>query len=301
MKRFGVILLLFVLIISVFVLSSCDMEEVAPEAKALAEELMDCVIENDRTSAKAMFKGVSTSDFNAFWNELRSIYDGATEYTMLQTGLSSKIDDGVKTITVVLRIQGDNGGVGQLTLTYNGDLALIGVHVVNLTPETYSIFASLGMVLLSLAFVAFSIWMIVDAAKRNIKYKALWIVICCLTTVVTVMTATGGDFDFNWSLSGFVNVGYLFATASTVTVRIVLPIGAIIYFFARKTLPAPTLPPPPITPPTFTPPMGTPSTDETPKDEFSADLDTSTTWDEPFDAPVDTAADTLTDTTDNQT
>ena len=93
------------------------------------------------------------------------------------------------------------------------------------------------LIVFSIACFAFSIWMFVDCLKRCKKYKVLWAI---LTLGYTGFSLTTGPstfkFFFRFSLlAGLTNVS-TDRTALTVTLNVILPIGALIYCIIRKRL-----------------------------------------------------------------
>jgi signal transduction histidine kinase len=83
--------------------------------------------------------------------------------------------------------------------------------------------------------------MIVDVCKRNIKKKALWILL--IVVGVWIEAAIGieaGYFDFDFGLFFGIKTAtaYTINSVQAIGARISIPIGTIIYFFLRKSLSA---------------------------------------------------------------
>ena len=86
------------------------------------------------------------------------------------------------------------------------------------------------LALVSLASVAFCIWMIIDCAKRKIDKKPLWIIIILLgfSITYTLGNSVGIRFMLNFVLS--------ISTISRDSLSVGAPIGAIVYCIMRKKL-----------------------------------------------------------------
>ena len=94
-----------------------------------------------------------------------------------------------------------------------------------------SFFAVLLVLLLMYAFV---IWMLVDCIRRKLKRKVLWVLLVFLGVAFTVTVGNQIGFKFM--------IGLMFQNSTVdadpyikaVVTKLVVPVGAIVYFFLRK-------------------------------------------------------------------
>ena len=96
------------------------------------------------------------------------------------------------------------------------------------------IWALLLLNVLSLGFVAFAI---VDCSRLKIKRKALWILLLVFGFVTLGATVSGSMFRIHFNFSWLTNYSALIRYGSgTAVIRLMLPIGAIVYFCTRRSL-----------------------------------------------------------------
>lgn len=105
----------------------------------------------------------------------------------------------------------------------------------NLAPNGLTV----GMTVLTLLGMAFAVWMIVDCVRRSMKkwHKVLWII---------VILAFGGV-SLQWYANGFyimlnaripLGISWVSLIGGLWKLQVMLPVGAIVYFFLRKKISA---------------------------------------------------------------
>ncbi|MBQ7364245.1 MAG: hypothetical protein IJW46_01460, partial [Clostridia bacterium] len=252
-KTYRLLALLFAAVLLVGLLASCDLVEEYAESEEVTT-VMERVLSGERFYG-GIFQGYPSGSVDAVWDELERIFEGASSYEVAFTAVKTSINNGKETLVAVYEVTADTDATAQFTLTYDETAKLIGFHVLDITPKTDAVTMIMKVVfiLLSLASIAFSIWMIIDCAKRPIAKKALWIILILLSYAITV--TVGEKLDFNSSLGIFLTFNTYVATASYTTVKIVIPFGTIVYFILRKRL-KPANHTPNGTPPYGQPPYG---------------------------------------------
>jgi hypothetical protein len=92
---------------------------------------------------------------------------------------------------------------------------------------------------ISLAFMAFTVWMFVDVLRRRMNRKVIWVL---LTLIHAGISLVIGPSQFNIKFNFKIAIGLSGITAYNsslaVATSVLLPVGAIIYFFVRKKLTA---------------------------------------------------------------
>ena len=268
LKRIALVSL--VLLLAVLTLASCVPFDGSEEAEKLINTMMEDTIADRRISVYALVEDIfNGAEFNNFWEELRALFEGASTFTLKTTGVLRRTDkDGKRTTQYTIEVEADNDAVGVFNVGYDERLNLVSLTLTDKSPKKGVGYTLLHIffALFSIAGIALSIWMIVDAAKRKIKLKAFWIIAVCLSFAVTVVTGEN-IFNFNSNIGIFFAFSRLIANMQTTTVSVSVPIGAIIYFFVRKKLPlraprekvaAPQGQPPYGQPPYGQPPYGQP-------------------------------------------
>ena len=237
--------LLLVTVLIVLGLCSCTMKEDSAEAREICEDYFDAVIDNDFAAAYGIFDEVTDADsFKDVWIYTRDVLENSQSYELKQEGWNSHTEKGVTLRQITFEIESDDEKTMYVTVILDDE----GIYSFNVLDSTdfinNTVFVRvIGVIMTVISFALFgvTIWMIVDACKRKIKHKALWILLIIIGAWFEVAIGIeAGYFDFDFGLF----FGIKTATAYTINqlqaigVRIAVPIGTIIYFFIRKSLSA---------------------------------------------------------------
>lgn len=262
--------------------------------RAECEAYLDAMLAGDFEAAHAITPAIDREEHRAYFEESRKALEGATTYTLTQTGWKSNYNNGVATHIAAYQIVTDNGVTCQFSLQTTDGVE--GISHIAFRDSTAFIAStrSVGTINLVLTFVslipiAFNLWMIVDCALRKINpLHKLWCMLICLLSLCISFTVGNESFFTRFSLGTCASFTTLEAIIpnETVVLTIALPIGALIYFFLRKKLSAryaaqqaqlpftfpPTPQPTPVPQPAHAPESGTvplPATDFTTPEEPS--------------------------------
>ncbi len=254
-RKWPVLVLLLAVVLG---LSSCGgnlFDEIDDDyvLDAFCRTLVDQVIAGEKTETYAMFKDIATiHEFDETWAYLRATAEGATKADIHTTGMGVHFDNGVEYWKSQYFVQFDNGKDMNLSLTFKEGESIYGMHYMDITdfyPDAAKNARMLNTALsiYSLFVFAFSIWMIVDCARRHVRKKALWILLIIAGISLTFRVGEHNSFSFMVGLflqrsNAWVDFGYL-----AVGTKIILPVGTVIYFFLRKRI---TMEPSPIVNPT---------------------------------------------------
>lgn len=239
-KAFALLTTVLIIISLVSLLSGCGSTEKNSEAKLLTEKFIDAIIDNDPDAAYSlMTAGVSRSDFDTFFVQLRNMFDGINTYELKQTGWNASINNGVSSYKATFEMKADNGAKIQVeTSLIEGyeNIAHIYFTPIKVSSSDLPMLLpfKLGALLLSAAVLGFTVWMIVDCAKRNVYKKALWIIL--ILVGISVSLSIGNGFHINWLVGLAIGGSSVKASAGVVTFKLMVPIGAIVYFAMRKKL-----------------------------------------------------------------
>ncbi len=244
-----VAMLLMLVAVALFGLVACSAKTDVGEADDLTKALLDCVLAEDDDGAYALFmkEYVSPEDFATVRSALKNVSEGAFGYELEQIGWRVNSANGLTTRSAAFEISFDNGKeLFVRTTVIEGQTAIGGI----LLHETTAFKAAYGdtarvanviLIVVSALGAAFTIWMIVDCARRRMAKKPLWIVLILLG--VTLNVTFGQTSGLSLGMGFFLMLSGAVADPSILSVaaKLIVPVGALIYFFLRKRL---TLTPP---------------------------------------------------------
>ena len=222
------------------------------EIRQNTEVILDALIANDFQSAYSLFQDFCTEEeFRPTFSQMQEFLAGTDTYELklLSINTYASLSDGQsvhttssvyemttqdKQIIVSVRMV-DQMGLNAFYLTpyeltdyyYTGTLT----HMQNAT-ATQWVFLLLNVIAVGLAFYA-----LLDCCRQNIQKKALWILLIILGFVSVGFTVSDTVLRFNF------NIGWLTAYSAiirygsgTILLRLMLPLGAVIYFIKRRAL-----------------------------------------------------------------
>lgn len=240
--RFSAILLITVLI--ALGLCSCTMKEDLTEAREICEDYFDAVIANDFAAAYDIFDEVADDSFKNVWIYTRDVLENSQSYDLKQVGWYTETDDGITFRQITFEIESDDEKTMYVTVILDDQ----GIYRFNVLDSTEfinnTVFVRvIGVIMTVISFALFgvTIWMIVDACKRKIKNKVLWILLIIIGVwFEAAIGIEAGYFDFDFGLFFGIKTAtaYTINSVQAIGARISIPIGTIIYFFIRKSLSA---------------------------------------------------------------
>lgn len=240
LQRIRKLSLLVCLLTVLTLLSGCMAEEVEASIQANCKRVMDAMIAKDPDAAYDVMKNAGTrEEFDAFYMQVISYFDGVGSYELQQTGWETTVTNGETVYTVTFAAELSNGRTYILTCSERPGLeGLTGFfledseqNLINNVP----VWIRILLVVLSLAIMGFSVWMIVDCVKRKPDGKVLWIILM-LCTVTLSLTVSDG-FHLQYSVGLILSFWKIGVGENGMFIDIVFPVGAVVYFFLRKRLP----------------------------------------------------------------
>ncbi len=240
LTRFG---LLFLCLAALLSLCACTADMDVGENTSLSQQFMDHVLADDYDAAYGMVQAtVADGDFRAYWDAIQTVMAGAEAYEIEQIGWHVQRAKGLTTRTTAYQVYPDNGRIVLLRVVTRDDIqGIAGIHFSDITDfihETNAYIPTVQIILwvISGLCVAFTVWMLIDCARRKIKYKALWLILILFGIAITV--TVGQSSNFNFSIGLFSNLWSIDADPGlpAVVTKIVIPLGAILYLCLRKRL-----------------------------------------------------------------
>ena len=257
MKR--LIAILSLLLIPLLFLTSCG--ETVPESATLRDLTVRMVnamkIGDTETAFSLVAASCTQEEFDDFYEKFEPVFLVIEDYELYVHATAEKEQDGrVYESTQYILLSDEK----QLVLSANmekGTSSLSGFQVgepeenlkkyietsgtVSTLDETKDWqWVALGVSVLEIAFI---LWMAIDCALRKIESKFLWISLILLGIVTLSFSYGDGSLAFDFAISFIFDYTALIGhVKDLVSLHIMLPIGAVVYFFLRKRLKAPTPP-----------------------------------------------------------
>ena len=207
----------------------------------LAVEFMTHVMNDDADAAYEMVKStVGRTEFFKFWADLQMLAAGSEECDIEQTGWNVNTTNGVTTYTTEYLLEFDNDCTVQLqVVTQDNVEGIAGIHFTDLTEFEEKSESTLPVIriimgIVSLAAFAFTVWMFVDCLRKKLKYKVLWAILIFVGVAWTV--TFGETFGYRVMIGVMLQPSTVTANLSSMaySVKLVVPLGAIIYLAMRK-------------------------------------------------------------------
>ena len=261
MKKFkkisSAVALICLICISILCFASCDehyedIEKESNKNEELATKFFNYVLEDNMAEAYKMVKDECTfEEFSDSYATFREAFEGATEFEIVlyrEDGFTSddyEEDEGYYVYCDnVYELELDNGKYLTATVSTSSlsDKTIDYVEVEETTTfrniTKFSLpFLNFLLISLYIGIIVFTVFMVIDCAKRRIKLKVLWMFI--LFAAMTYSLSLGGEFSLGYELGVTLEPSYIeaYPVFETIDIYLSVPAGAIIYFFVREHLP----------------------------------------------------------------
>ena len=222
------------------------------QVRQSTETMLDALIGNDFQTAHSLVRNICTEEsFKQSFAQMREFLGNVDTYELklLSIYANSSVSNGQRVNSVSSAYE---------MITKNDRIIVsvilddqVGLNSFYLTPYEKTDYYSTGtlgnmkgssglqwaLLLLNVVVIGLSVFAIVDCCRQKIKRKALWILLLVLGffTIGATVSSTGIKLNLNlgWitAYSALVRYG-----SGTVMLRLMLPLGTIIYFIARRAL-----------------------------------------------------------------
>ena len=261
MKKFkktpSAVALICLICISLLCFAGCgdDYEDIAAESnknEELATKFFNYVLEDNMAEAYKMVKDeCSFEEFSDSYATFREAFEGATEFEIVrysEDGFTNKENDDDESFNVycdnVYELELDNGKYLTATVSTSSlsDNTIDFVEVDETTTfrkitGVITPIINIAIINIYIGTIVFTVFMIIDCAKRRIKLKVLWIFV--LFAAMTYSASLGGEPSLGFEVGATLEPSYIevYPVFETIDIYISIPAGAIIYFFVREHLP----------------------------------------------------------------
>ena len=259
------ILISILLLLTCLFLSSCELKEqlvgavmdvVAQKAEesgaeALARRFVDGVIAHDADLvASALSPEVPRESVEQAMAKLAMLLPaGAADYTLTPTHWNVQTNNGQTRETFQFTLVIGERTFLLETLQLSGYEGLANVHMQEIDPAAltagstaapaFSIWTVVGLVL-TVAVFAVIIWAFVDALRRPLNRRWLWLLIVVLGNLLLVFSVANGQVRLNYNLGLHLSIAQIAVGDGGFGIRAMLPVGAIVYLTLRRKLEKPT-------------------------------------------------------------
>ncbi|MBE6555909.1 MAG: hypothetical protein E7663_06785 [Ruminococcaceae bacterium] len=223
------------------------------ELRGYTEAMLDAIVENDLDAGYALIDDVCTkAEFRSLLTALRQLFGNADTYELEPLAIyrNRSIQDG-ETVDSVQASYMMTVGTERYVIdvaTHSTCENLAAFYVTPYEKTDYYRTGELGameganalqwvMLLSNLISIALVVFALIDACRRKIQRKPLWIVLILLALVTVGITLGATRLNFNFNLAWLLGYSALILYGGGTTVfRVMLPLGAILYFILRKQL-----------------------------------------------------------------
>ena len=222
------------------------------EVRQSTEKMLDALIANDLQAAYSLVNKICTEeDFKLAFTQMQQLLGNADAYELklLSIYVNSSVTNGQK-ISSVSSVYEMTTKSRRVIVSIRMD-DQIGLNSFYITPYEKSDYcftgtlnsikdatgAQWGFLLLNVIAIGLTVFALVDCSRQKIKKKALWILLLVLGFVSLGATISPTSFKLNFKVGWITAYSALIRYGSgTVMLRLMLPVGTIIYFVKRRSL-----------------------------------------------------------------
>ena len=222
------------------------------EVRQSTEKMLDALIANDLQAAYSLVNKICTEeDFKLAFTQMQQLLGNADAYELklLSIYVNSSVTNGQK-ISSVSSVYEMTTKSRRVIVSIRMD-DQIGLNSFYITPYEKSDYfftgtlnsikdatgAQWGFLLLNVIAIGLTVFALVDCSRQKIKKKALWILLLVLGFVSLGATISPTSFKLNFKVGWITAYSALIRYGSgTVMLRLMLPVGTIIYFAMRRSL-----------------------------------------------------------------
>ena len=222
------------------------------EVRQISEKMLDALIANDFQTAYSMVNKICTEeDFKPAFAQMQELIGNADTYelSLLSIYTNGTVTNGqqIRSVSSVYEMMTQNGRI-IISIRVDDQVGLNTFYLTAYEQTDYYFTGTLnhmkdatgaqwGFLLLNVIAIGFTVLALVDCSRQKIKKKAQWILVLIIGffSVGATISSTGFRVNFNigWltAYSALIRYG-----SGTVMLRLMLPIGTIIYFARRRSL-----------------------------------------------------------------
>ena len=217
------------------------------QLRADTEKLLDAMLANDYAAAwDAVYEGVDAAEFRKMYIELQPHLIQIEDYELVVANINKTVSNGVSTVSVrymmtagdlrlfvdATRVEGYEGLVGFYLNEYVPVVATGTLGNMQDTNALQWIVLVIGML-----EIVFAVWMFVDCCCHKLRRKWLWLLFIALGYLLINLIVTPEQFRVNFNVGVYLSYTSLIRySTGGFTLRVMIPVGAVVYLICRKTL-----------------------------------------------------------------
>ena len=215
-----------------------------------ANAIIQTIMEKDAEAAYELIDSqlVAQESFDSGFAEIIDYLGDFSTYEIGKaTGYDYRLENGVSYEKVTFLVDTDQKDFYIAVLKVNQSEKIGGFNVAlaedlspsytgTVTTMSGATAAQWGVLIGGLALLGFAVWMLVDCARRKIRKKVLWLLLI-IFGFVSLSVSLGSMMNFSFNIGFFLSTSTLrIYSNDATTLSLVIPVGAIVYFFLRKKL-----------------------------------------------------------------
>ena len=228
-------------LLTLLCLCSCELP-MPKEGEALedvAEDVIEEILAGDPDAVRSYFSAdTDLTDFDAVFAEWQTLLADVRDFELTPVGWRKNIEGGVHSFELTCRVRCAVEGLMLRVTTVEERLAGFTFYLED--PEITGggvLVANIALWTLTGLSVALIVFMVIDCAKRKLNAKPLWLILIPVGHLKLYVSTLQGRFSAGFHIGTIVPYSELTAYESGVfDLRIILPVGALVYFFLRSRL-----------------------------------------------------------------
>lgn len=213
-------------------------------ADALSRQFIDGLLTNDPQKSRSAFvEAVTLEQVLQVFPAMQDMLPDADTYTLTPVSWNTKASNGVTQSAFEFQlVMGEQTFLVQ-TLQLSSMEGLYNIHIAPYTAQESSetsvyetpVIDTLFL-LISVATAVFVIWALVDCCRHKLRRKWLMILLILLGNILFVLSLNGTQMGFNLHLGLHLNATSLTLREDGFYLRLLFPVGSIVYLLRRKHL-----------------------------------------------------------------
>ena len=225
------------------------MEDSIDDAKVRenTERMLSYILADDFENAYTMVCTVATrEEFRQPYADIRTVLQGVTDYELVASYRNNNVTNGVSYVGIRYMLTSGEQKILVEATRQEGGIGLVGFHVYTYDPvtQTGTLTTMQGanavqwiFLVIGLLEGGFMIWMFVDCCRSKIRRKWLWLILTLLGAVaISVTVGSGINFRYNIGLFFNLHTALIRYSSGGFTVRLMFPLGAVLYVILKKKL-----------------------------------------------------------------
>lgn len=226
-----------------------------PQIRQLTESMLNAIKDDDADAAYNLFvPGIDRTQFDTVYLQFRQLLKDMGDYTLVASNIY-KNTNAISDVTITkisYMLSGDESSAEEIrayvdvaqSSEYPQRLYSFHINGYEEVTQTGTFTTMKGaaigqwvMMIIGLLETAFMVWMFVDCCAHKVRKKWFWLLLIALGVFVISASVDSG-FHLNFNVGLYLNV-YTAAIAysnGAYLLRIMVPVGAIVYLIRRKAL-----------------------------------------------------------------